>query len=172
MEKIDSRENLIRLINQYQNLVFSLCLKLTGDYFTAEDITQDTFIAVYKHWDSFDGTNEKAWVCRIATNKCIDYKKAAARNEIALEDEMSANIPDYYDPLQEVMNKSIMEDFRKSIDSLNEPYRSVAFEHFIEGKTARVISEESDTNIKSVQTKILRAKTMLKELIRKEVLST
>ena len=40
MEIIDSRENLIRLINQYQNLVFSICLKITGDYFTAEDIIE------------------------------------------------------------------------------------------------------------------------------------
>lgn len=57
---IGSRENLIRLIEQYQNLVFSICLKMTGDYFTAEDITQDTFIAAYKNWKSFDGKNEKA----------------------------------------------------------------------------------------------------------------
>ena len=43
VEKIDSKENLIRLVEQYQNLIFSICLKLTGDYFTAEDLTQETF---------------------------------------------------------------------------------------------------------------------------------
>ena len=55
MGKIDSRENFIRLINQYQNLVFSICLRLTGDYFAAEDLTQETFIAAYGHLHEFDG---------------------------------------------------------------------------------------------------------------------
>ena len=76
MEKIDSNENFIRLIDQYQNLVFSLCLKLTGDYFAAEDLTQDTFVAAYQHLGEFDGATEKAWLCRIAGAEgicCLGY---------------------------------------------------------------------------------------------------
>ena len=42
MGKLDSKDKLILLMDQYKNLVFSVCLKLTGDYFTAEDITQET----------------------------------------------------------------------------------------------------------------------------------
>ena len=79
VENIDSKENLIRLISQYQNLVFSICLKLTGDYFAAEDLTQETFLAAYRHIEEFDGLAEKAWLCRIASNKCIDYRREAAR---------------------------------------------------------------------------------------------
>ena len=63
MEKIDSKEQIIRLMNQYKNLVFSVCLKLTGDYFVAEDITQETFLSAYEHWQDFDGAAEKAWIC-------------------------------------------------------------------------------------------------------------
>ena len=77
MGKNDSKEKLIQLMNRYQNLVFSVCLKLTGDYFTAEDIAQETFIAAYRHLDDFDGQNEKAWICRIASNKCIDYLRSS-----------------------------------------------------------------------------------------------
>ena len=47
-------------MDQYKNLVFSVCLKLTGDHFTAEDITQETFIAAYRHLEDFDGRDEKA----------------------------------------------------------------------------------------------------------------
>lgn len=72
-------ENFIRLIDAYQNLVFSICLKMTGDYFTAQDLAQETFISAYRHWEDFDGQSEKAWLCRIAGNKCIDYLKEAKR---------------------------------------------------------------------------------------------
>ena len=55
---------------------------MTGDYFVSEDIAQETFISAYKHFEDFDGNNEKAWICRIATNKCIDYLKSSARRII------------------------------------------------------------------------------------------
>jgi len=172
VEKIGARENLIRLIEQYQNLVFSICLKLTGDYFAAEDLTQDTFIAAYKNWNSFDGVNEKTWICRIATNKCIDYKRAAARKDVAFDEEMIAEIPDREEPLQEVINKEVIKAFETAINNLEEPYRSVAKKHFIEGKTAKEISKESKIGLKTIQTHIYRAKNILKTSIRKEDLIT
>ena len=61
MEKIDSKENFIRLVRQYQNLVFSICLKLTGEYFAAEDLTQETFLSAYRHLENFDGQAEKVY---------------------------------------------------------------------------------------------------------------
>lgn len=172
MEIIDSRENLIRLINQYQNLVFSVCLKITGDYFTAEDLSQETFIAAYRHWNDFDGANEKTWLCRIATNKCIDYMRAAARKETALDDEVMESMTDTKEPLQEIINKEVMTNFEDAIEQLEEPYRSVAWKHFIDGKTAKSISEEINVGLKTVQTQIFRAKNMLKKAIRKEELIT
>ena len=109
MEKIGSKENLIRLINQYQNLIFSICLKLTGDYFVAEDLTQETFVSAFQHWNEFDGNFEKAWLCRIASNKCIDYNRAKARKIILLEkEEIDMEMDsDKEDPLKKVLNQEI-----------------------------------------------------------------
>ena len=73
MDKINSEKYMEELIDKYQNLVFSICYKFTKDYFIAEDLTQETFLSAFQHPDSFQGGNEKAWICRIATNKCIDY---------------------------------------------------------------------------------------------------
>lgn len=168
METIGSRENLIRLMNQYQNLVFSICLKLVGDYFTAEDLTQDTFISAFNNWNNFDGVNEKAWICRIATNKCIDYQRAVARNVVPMENEAIIEQTDSEGVLQEIINKVVMKDFEEAIECLNEPYRTISMKHFIEGKTAKEIAFESDVGIKTVQTQIYRARSMLKTIIRKE----
>ena len=44
------------LMDTYQNLIFSICYKMTGNYFDAEDLTQDTFLAAYKSLDTFDGS--------------------------------------------------------------------------------------------------------------------
>lgn len=169
--KISSKENLKRLMDLYQNLVFSICLKLTGDYFTAEDLTQDTFLSVYQHWESFDGGNEKSWVARIATNKCIDYKRAAARKVIPIDDEMMESIPCAGDPMREVMNKDLIDRFEIAIKELHDPYRTAAVKYFLEGKTAKEVSEETGTGLNAVKTQLFRARSMLKEKIRKEDLN-
>lgn len=170
MGKIDSNENFIRLIDQYQNLIFSICLKLTGDYFAAEDLTQDTFVAAYQHLGEFDGVAEKAWLCRIASNKCIDYRREAARKEISVEEsdlpQKQSTVED--EPLQQVLNQEILQELEHYCDALAPPYKDVARQYFLEGKTAKEIAEQSKTGIKTVQTRIYRAREMLKKSYRKE----
>lgn len=172
MEKIDSRENFIRLVNQYRNLIFSICLKLTGDYFAAEDLTQETFLSAYQHLKEIDKLSEKSWICRIATNKCIDYNRAAARRLVpTMAEEMSGEeVVDRDDPLKQVLNQEVLKEFEKCCDALSPPYREVALEHFMEGKTAKQISEQSGVGLKTVQSQIYRTREMLKKSYRKEML--
>ena len=170
MEKINEKDNLIRLIKEYQNLVFSICLKLTKDYFVAEDLTQDTFLTAYQHLAEFDGKAEKAWLCRIASNKCIDYQRSAQRRMIATDNE---DIPELVstsdnEPLQLVLNKEVMKEFESCLELLSTPYKEIARQHFIEGKTAKEISMKTGIGIKTVQTQIYRSKELLKKSFRKE----
>ena len=67
------------LLITYQDLIFTLCYRMTKDYFSSEDLTQDTFLSAYQNLSKFDRKQEKAWLCRIATNKCLDYLKKAER---------------------------------------------------------------------------------------------
>lgn len=38
-----SEQQLERLIDTYQNLVYSVCFKITGNHFDAQDMAQETF---------------------------------------------------------------------------------------------------------------------------------
>ena len=172
MGEMDSKKKLIELMNQHKNLVFSVCLKLTGDYFTAEDITQETFISAYQHLNEFDGQSEKAWLCRIASNKCIDYLRQAERRAVATaEEEMPQETSEGHDgPLEQFISEDVMERFRCSCNELPEPYKTPAILHFDKGLTAKEISEQTEVPIKTVQSQIYRAREMLKKKIRKEEL--
>ncbi len=172
MEEINAKENLTRLIEQYRNLVFSICLKLTGDYFAAEDLTQDTFIAAYRSWKSFDGTSEKAWLCRIASNKCIDYNRALTVKEIPVEEEELHTIEADVraGPLPQILNREIMEELEACCNSLSPPYDKVARMHFVESMPAKEIAEQTGVGLNTIKTRILRAREMLKKSFRKELL--
>ena len=171
VEKIDSKENLIRLVNQYQNLIFSICLKLTGDYFAAEDLTQETFLSAFKYIETFEGESEKAWICRIASNKAIDYLRAAKRREVpTLQEDITVEIiGTENDPLQKVINKEIVEDLKQRCENLKPPYDEVAIEHFIKGKKAKEIASQKNIPLNTVQTRLYRAREMLKNSMSKEV---
>ena len=171
MENIDSKENFIKLVQQYQNLVFSICLKLTGDYFAAEDLTQETFLSAYKHMETFDGQAEKAWLCRIASNKCVDYMRSAHRRTMPVaEEEFPEQAADLQEePLGRVLNQEILAEFASACNALKSPYREVAVEHFIRGKPAGQIAEETKVRVNTVKTQIYRAREMLKKSLGKEL---
>ncbi len=164
----DSKEKLIELMNKYQNLVFSICLKMTGDYFCAEDITQETFISAYEHLENLDETLEKAWICRIASNKCIDYLKAAERRAAPTAEEEMPETVSRDGPFEEFFAKDIVENIREKCDDLPKTYAFAAEMYFVDGMTAKEISEKTDTPLKSVQTRIRRAREMLQKKVRKE----
>ncbi|SFB71773.1 RNA polymerase sigma factor [Butyrivibrio sp. YAB3001] len=169
MRKTDSREKLIELMNKYKNLVFSVCLKLTGDYFTAEDITQETFISAYEHLNEFDGSSEKAWLCRIASNKCIDYLKAAERRTTPTMEEEIIQLKDSTEgPLNLFTTKDVLSQVERKCRELPEGYAEIAKMYFVKGMTAKAISEKEKIPIKTVQTRIYRARDMLRKTVRKE----
>ena len=58
-----------------------------------------------------------------------------------------------------------MENYYKT---LPEGYKEVSSLYFLKGMTAKEISTQTDIPVKTVQTKIYRAREMLKRTIRKE----
>lgn len=156
-------------MTKYQNLIYSICYRLTGDYFDAEDLTQDTFLSAYRHQQEFDGQNEKAWLCRIATNKCIDYLKRAGRRSIPTEELFFSALPDSRSsPEGETLETEIQNHLYESCCKLSSPYREVALDYYYYELDINEIAQKTGKNKKTLQTQIYRAKGMLKKLMRKE----
>ena len=44
-------------LEQYERLIFSICYRMVGDYFDAQDVTQETFLTYYKVLERFHGQN-------------------------------------------------------------------------------------------------------------------
>lgn len=157
------------MINKYQNLIYSICYRLTGDYFEAEDLAQDAFLSAYRHLDRFDGANERAWLCRIATNKCIDYLKKAGRRSIPTEDAFFSTVADFSDsPERSLIEQSVRQQLYERCCQLKSPYREVALDYFYEELDIADIVKKTGKNIKTLQTQIYRAKAMLRKTYREE----
>lgn len=172
MRYIKREEQLTALIDSYQNLVFSICYKMTADYFAAEDLAQDTFISAYEHLNSFDGCNPKAWICRIATNKCIDYMSHSSRRSVPTEDvylEKDAETESFSDTPENIcMEQEVREELLMNCSRLKPPYNEVAKDYYYDEMDIKEIAAKRNQKIKTVQTQVYRARAMLRKIYRKE----
>lgn len=160
---------LTQMIRQYQNLIFSICVKMTNDYFTAEDLTQETFLSAFQKLDSFDGKNEKAWLCRIACNKCIDYQKQASRRVfLSGETKPEELVTQERGPEANCIEREACEQLRERCQRLKPPYDRIATLYFAEEQTAEEIAELTGKNVKTIWTQIYRARAMLRKIYEKE----
>ncbi len=76
------------LIRRYQRLVFSIASHYLGQKADVEDVAQDVFLKLYKSLASFDTMRPmKAWIARIATNRCYDeLRKIKSRPQSLFSD--------------------------------------------------------------------------------------
>lgn len=154
------------MIEQYQNLIYSICLKSVGNPFDAEDLTQEVFLSAYKNLSRFDGTYEKAWLSKIAVRKCLDFLKAAGRRNIPTESSYFIQIADDHSSPEELF---ILKDERQQVYSLcqqlKSPYKEVATAHFCGQLSISEIARKENKNVKTIQTQLYRAKGMLKKML-------
>lgn len=163
---------------------------MTNDYFASEDLTQDTFLSAYQHLAEFDGAHEKAWICRIATNKCLDYTRSAARRSIPMADLGldSVRTSDHPVSLRDrgggekdpqgaavqqtpesiCLEKEVRRTLLERCLSLKPPYDEIARAYYYDEMDAEEIARMRGAKKKTVQTQIYRARSMLRRMYEKE----
>ena len=144
------------LLSDYQNLDLFPLLSNDADYFEAEDLAQETFVAAYEHLDSFDGQHEKAWLCRIAMNKCLDFQRKNRRGAIPQDENAFLSLADGENVENKVLAEEVQAELQKACESLKPPYRDIAVAYFCQEKSPEEIATEQNKNIKTVQTQIYR----------------
>lgn len=159
------------LIDTYQNLILSICYKMTQNYFDAEDLAQETFLSAYRNLNSFDRRYEKAWLARIAVNKCTDYKRSAKNRAEPAEENTFLTITDPTPSVeQHILEKEVQLHLKICCEQLKSPYKEVALAHFYEEKDVEEIAAVTGRKRKTIQTQIYRAKEQLRKLYGKEEL--
>jgi RNA polymerase sigma-70 factor (ECF subfamily) len=69
------------LYDRYGDLVYSVSLRVVGDTYVAEDVTQDVFVRVWRRPEQFDLRRGKfvTWLLSVTRNRSIDHRRSQAR---------------------------------------------------------------------------------------------
>ena len=88
MEAVEFR----RLVETHQRMVFSLALRVTGEYGTAEEVAQDAFLELYRTLGAPEDRLEsedhvRFWLRRVTVHRATDaIRRRAVRPEAAAEE--------------------------------------------------------------------------------------
>ena len=68
------------LVDRYKDMVFTLSLKMLKGREEAEEVSQDTFLKIYKSLNKFNGESKfSTWIYKVAFNTCLDRLKKNKR---------------------------------------------------------------------------------------------
>lgn len=173
-ESIDGSEKAFaELVNIYKNYVFAIILNFIKDYGEAENVAQEVFIQIYISLPAYDSDNFKAWIGKIATNKSIDwlrrkktkFREETVENTIELID---STIVDKDNPEMSVVQKERKEMLFRAINNMPEIYRAAIEKFYFQEKSYEMIAGEENVSVKTIASRLYRAKILLKEKWREE----
>jgi len=166
------------LVEKYQNMVYTLALKLLKKPEEAEELAQDTFIKAYQKIDSYEGKSKfSTWLYSITYNACIselrkrriEFKSLDDR-QISDQDEMKMH--DYY---RETKKEDQEKYLNLALSKLPEDDQVLVTLYYYENQSMDEISQITGLTVSNIKVKIFRARkqmyTLLHEMLKEEVYS-
>jgi RNA polymerase sigma factor (sigma-70 family) len=155
------------LIERHRRYLYQVVYSVVNHVKDAEDVTQEAFVKIYFALPQYQFHGFKTWMTRIAVHRAIDFKRKGQK----LKENLVADFPDHppSNPSlvkhieQSVIREERRELVHKSLAEMPSNYREVVIAFYIEEKTYQQIAIEQGIEIKSVESKLYRAKNWLRK---------
>jgi RNA polymerase sigma factor (sigma-70 family) len=160
-----------QLVDKYKKYVFAIVLNLTRDSFHAENIAQEVFLQVYISLPRYRFEGFRTWIGRIAVRKAIDWKRKQQRiaeKEMRAAEEKLAAQEERGTPEDTLIRQEEAQKIRSLCSRLPDSYRTVVEKYYFSGKSYRQIADEEGLALKTVETRLYRARQKLKEQWKEE----
>ena len=166
----DRRLDFDSLVAKYEKRIFNIIYRMINDYEEATDLTQDTFISAFKHYDKFRGDAKVfTWLYQIARNLCINRVRQRDRQralhfesldqprETDSDGEMTREVADLsHAPHRVVEERELRERIVSAIDSLPTDYKEVVVLREYQGLSYNEIVAATGLTLENVKTRLSR----------------
>ena len=160
------------LVERYQNMVFALALKMLKHREESEEVSQDTFIKVYKSLSKFNGESKfSTWIYRIAYNTCLDRikKNSKYNNNVEINEITSNEISHTESIFDSLENKERSIIVKQCMDKLPEDERIIIHLFCFEELNLKEIVEIVSMTEGNVKVKLFRARKKLFSIFKESV---
>lgn len=161
------------LFTETYNDVYYFALKTVKDETLAADITQETFVTIFKNINSLnDPIAYPAWARQITYRNCLQHIKKQTKETVVNENEDGSTI---FDTIQEdredfIPDKNLdKEDFKKTIlnivDSLPEEQRTAVILYYYDELTVKQIAEIQGVTEGTIKSRLNYARKSIKSAV-------
>lgn len=155
------------VMRRYEKLVYSIAYNMFFNVEDAKDMHQETWVKIYANIDKcHDIKHFKSWVCRIATNTCIDeWRRRKGKQPESLD---AANIialrADLPSPEEQALKNEEIAVIKNAIDALSTEDRVLITLRDIQGLSYAEIALATGVTLGTVKSGLWRARARLREL--------
>jgi RNA polymerase sigma-70 factor, ECF subfamily len=164
------------LVRQYQEQIYRVAYRMTGNHEDAQDLVQDALIEAYESFGRFErGTHFDRWIYRIMSNTNIDKLRRRPKVQIdsldapvMMEDGsgVERDIADETeDPETRLMHGLLEEPLQQALDALPQEFRSVVVLSDMEGLSYEEISHTLCCPVGTVRSRLHRGRNLLRKML-------
>jgi len=150
-----------QVYNDYYPRIYARVLSLIRHPQEAEDLTQDTFMKVYRVFATLDMSNFRAWLYRVATNTVYDALRRRRRIAFSSLDADGERFHPQSSDVQE--DYAQREAIHLALSGLNETQRDLLLLHEVQGYKAIELASSSGQTYDTVTSTIRRARRAFKQ---------
>lgn len=157
------------LVRRHHRRVRSLCFRMTGSANEAEDLSQETFLRVFRHRATYQaGRRFRVWLDRICMNVCLTYKESLKRTgpvvRLGDRDGLVPASP-RQDPEARADMNEMMRKVTQATNDLPAPYRAALVLRIFGGLSYQEIADVLGCSIGTVMSRINRARTRVRNAL-------
>lgn len=154
------------LVRQHADRVYRLAYRLSGNQHDAEDLTQETFIRVFRSVQNYQPGTFEGWLHRITTNLFLDMVRRRARIRMdALPEDYDRVPADEPNPEQIYHDSRLGPDLQAALDSLPPEFRAAVVLCDIEGLSYEEIGATLGVKLGTVRSRIHRGRQALRDYL-------
>lgn len=155
------------LVQRYQHIVYSICYRYAQNPVDAQDLAQEVFLTTFRRLDSFrEQAKFSTWLYRLGVNRCIDFTRKRQRERKwqggEVQDYMADSAPG---PEDEALRSDDARMLNQAIERLPDKYKSVLILYYTQELSYADISQALDIPVKTVETRLYRARKRLRDLL-------
>lgn len=165
------------LVEQYQQRVYNLVLRMVGDPASAADTVQEVFLKIFRNIHHFRRSSSlKTWIYRIAVHEASNQRRWWHRHwgrESSLEEPAPGSLQSLGDvlvsrestPLDCAMRDELAEQIERGLGQVHEPFRTAVVLRDIEGLSYEEMAEVLDVTLGTVKSRVARGREAMKRLL-------
>ena len=153
------------IVREHSARVYRLAYRLTGNQHDAEDLTQETFVRVFRSLHTYTPGTFEGWLHRITTNLFLDQARRKQRIRMDAMGEDARALPvgrPAAAPERAFEHGNLDHDIQSALDELPPEYRAAVVLCDIEGLSYEEIAVTLGIKLGTVRSRIHRARARLR----------